>query len=539
MAKTIERIEKWAVLYARVSSKEQEKEGFSIPAQQKLLEGYARENGFRLEAQYIDVETAKRAGRTGFAEMVALLRKNPKCRVLIVEKTDRLYRNFRDYVTLDEIEGLEIHFVKEGTVISRDSRSSEKFIHGIKVLMAKNYIDNLSEETRKGMTEKAHQGIWPSFAPLGYKNVDGPNGKRVIVPDESLAPMVRRLFELCATGRYSIKELGALVRAERLTGRGDRPMPTSTVHKILRNRVYSGDFEWDGNRYHGTHDPIVPADLWQQAQSALDGRLAKRAKKTDHSFPFSGLLTCGHCGCALVGEIKKSKYVYYHCSGAKGKCPEPYARQEVIESEFENVLRLIVMDEAVVDWVASALRQSHTDEKRFRDEAVAKLNGEHARLQSRLEAMYEDRLDGRVDLAFFDRKSREWRDEQSRILREIEGHQVANESYMEAGIRILELSRNMHRLFARQPADEKRRLLDFVVSNCSWKGGTLTPEFRQPFDMLAVANGQNQGARSAKAGENGRNAIWLPKNTVFQLCLQRVGDTRTSPWDQARFRISE
>ena len=167
MAKANKWVEKRAVLYARVSSKEQEKEGFSIPAQEKLLEGYAHENGFRLEARYVDVETAKRAGRPGFAEMVALLRKNPKCRVLIVEKTDRLYRNFKDYVTLDEIEGLEIHLVKEGTVISQDSRSSEKFIHGIKVLMAKNYIDNLSEETRKGMTEKASQGIWPSFAPLG------------------------------------------------------------------------------------------------------------------------------------------------------------------------------------------------------------------------------------------------------------------------------------------------------------------------------------------------------------------------------------
>ena len=93
------------------------------------------------------------------------------------------------------------------------------------------------------------------------------------------------------------------------------------------------------------------------------------------------------------------------------------------------------MDETVLEWVASALRQSHPDEKRFRDEDVAKLNSEHARLQK-----YEARLDGRVDLAFFDRKSREWRDEQSRILREIEGHQAANESYMEAGIRILELS---------------------------------------------------------------------------------------------------
>src|SRR3977135_1217563 len=100
-----------------------------------------------------------------------------------------------------------MHFPKEGVVLSRESRSSEKFMHGIKVLMAKNYIDNLSEETRKGMSEKAAQGMFPSYAPIGYKNVDGPNGKRIIVHDEIHVPMVRRLFELFATGLYSIKDI--------------------------------------------------------------------------------------------------------------------------------------------------------------------------------------------------------------------------------------------------------------------------------------------------------------------------------------------
>ena len=85
------------------------------------------------------------------------------------------------------------------------------------------------------------------------------------------------------------------------------------------------------------------------------------------------------------------------------------------------------------------------------------------------------------------------------------------EQAMEAGIRILELSRNMHRLFAKQPADEKRRSLDFVVSNCSWKGGKLTPEFRQPFDMLAVATNQSQASGSASGGENGPNENWLSR----------------------------
>src|SRR3954454_5913781 len=104
-----------AVLYARVSSKEQEKEGFSIPAQLKLLHGYAEANNFAVAREFIDVETAKRTGRTGFGEMLAFLKRSLACRVLLVKKTDRLYRNLKDWVTLDEID-LEIHLVKENVV---------------------------------------------------------------------------------------------------------------------------------------------------------------------------------------------------------------------------------------------------------------------------------------------------------------------------------------------------------------------------------------------------------------------------------------
>ncbi len=114
---------------------------------------------------------------------------------MLVEKTDRLYRNLDDWVTVDELD-VEMHYTKEGMVLSRESRSSEKFMHGIKVLMAKNYFYNLSEETRKGMTEKAAQGFWPSNAPLGYRNVTREDGRKIIVPDEATAPIIRK----CSNG---------------------------------------------------------------------------------------------------------------------------------------------------------------------------------------------------------------------------------------------------------------------------------------------------------------------------------------------------
>src|SRR5437588_1721681 len=93
---------KQAVIYARVSSKEQEKEGFSIAAQLKLLKEYASAHGFTVAEEYVDVETARQSGRAAFGEMVTYLRARPSVRVLLGEKTDRLYRNLKDWVTGDE-----------------------------------------------------------------------------------------------------------------------------------------------------------------------------------------------------------------------------------------------------------------------------------------------------------------------------------------------------------------------------------------------------------------------------------------------------
>ena len=418
---------------------------------------------------------------------------------MLVEKTDRLYRNLKDWVTVDEL-NVEVHLPKEGVVLSRESRSSEKFMHGIKVLMAKNYIDNLSEEARKGMREKAEQGLWPTFAPLGYRNVLAETGKRIIEPDPELAPNIQGLFESYAQGTMSIKEVGAEARANGLVFRksGSR-IPTSTIHKILRTRIYMGEFVWNGRDYMGSHEPIVSRELWDRVQAVLDGRKAKRHRRAKHDFAFSGLIECGHCGSSVVGEIKKERYVYYHCTGYRGKCGEPYVRQEVLEQKFSEVLGRLTFDDEVLAWVREALSQSHADEKMDHERAVSKLTKEHERLQQRIHAMYVDKLDGRIDAEFFDRMSAEWRVDQDRCLREIERHTAADQSYLEEGVRVLELARNAQRLFDKQEPREKRRLLNFVVSNCSWRDGELSVSLRQPFDLLADTAAQAAQVEDADA----------------------------------------
>lgn len=139
------------------------------------------------------------------------------------------------------------------------------------------------------------------------------------------------------------------------------------------------------------------------------------------------------------------------------------------------------------------------------DEAISRLQAEYNRFQARIDTMYIDKLDGRIDAAFFDRMAAQWRDEQARCLRDIERHQTANQSYLQEGIHLMELARSAQRLFAQQDAQQKRRFLNFVVSNSSWKRGALTLILRQPFDILAnaassdTAAGDGRGAATRKS----------------------------------------
>jgi hypothetical protein len=114
------------------------------------------------------------------------------------------------------------------------------------------------------------------------------------------------------------------------------------------------------------------------------------------------------------------------------------------------------------------------------------------------------------ELAFFEKISVEWRGEQDHCLRDIERHQVADRSYLEDGVRLIELSQNAQRLFEKQDSREKRRLLNFLVSNSSWQDGELTSTLRQPFDLIAETTAIEAKRKAAGGISNDLSVNWLP-----------------------------
>lgn len=473
---------KKAVIYARVSSKEQEREGYSIPAQIKLLQEYAAKNNLKTAKEFIDSETAKKSGRTNFNEMLKFIKKNKDTNIILVEKTDRLYRNFKDYVLLDEFKGLEVHLVKEGSILSENSRSHDKFIHGIKVLMAKNYIDNLGEEVKKGFLEKAEQGNYPTKPPYGYKRVDSKN----IVIDIETAPYIKRAFELYSQGNMSMKRVvNQLSDTGYIYKSGVTKISKGQLERLLKNPFYTGQFVFKGKLYQGNHQPLINYITYETTQKAF-----KKDNKPDinlkHKFQFSRLLTCAECGCSITAEIKKQKYVYYHCTNKKGCCGQAkYVKEETLEKQFAKTIKKINITTTHKEAILRTLKESFKDIQEYHTERLLTLRKESTKLENRINMLYLDKLDKKITEDFWLKQHNDFNSNLVKNQELIMNHQHANKKYMEKGNELLELAEDADRLYSGMLPENKIKLLNNLCSNFSLRDGKVSCTYKKPFDILA------------------------------------------------------
>ena len=463
-----------AVLYARVSSREQQEEGYSIEAQVKLLRTVASEKRLEIVREFVDVESAKTTGRKLFAEMVTYFKRNRSCRTLLVEKTDRLYRNFRDAVTLEDLD-VEIHFVKEGQVLSKDSKSQVKLMHDIRLAIARNYSENLREEVKKGMSEKASQGTYPGRAPFGYRNN---KATRAIEIHPEKGAIALHVFELYATGRYSLLGL-----SKELMHVHDTCISKTNLHKMLMNPFYIGKFAWGGHTYQGTQPCLISSDLYERAQSVLHG--GNTPKYGKHEIAFRGMLTCAHDNCTVTAELKKNKYVYYRCSGYRGKCALPRFTEQEISERLGYVLRDVSIPEEVAQSISASLQRVHVQMRNQSAQERASLHRQLAALHVRMDAAYTDKLDGKITEEFWTRKQADWQTEELRIKTQIAGleEDKCRDRLLDVQ-RILELAKSAYFLYLTRKPAEQAELLRNVLLNCSIDGVSLYPTYRKPFDLI-------------------------------------------------------
>ena len=124
-------------------------------------------------------------------------------------------------------------------------------------------------------------------------------------------------------------------------------------------------------------------------------------------------------------------------------------------------------------------------------------------------------MDGLIDAGYFGKLRADIKKEQRRVTEDMERHQAANHSYMDEGIRLLELAAKAPQMFQEQDSAGKAKLLGFVHSNSVWTDGELAVEYRQPFDALALAASHVTPEMVAETAQTGDVGIWLPEANNF------------------------
>lgn len=473
-----------AIIYARVSTKEQKDTGYSIDSQIALLRGYCLAKGFDVIEEISEADTAKESGRIGFARMCRLLRTG-KAEAIVVEKTDRLYRNLKDRVTIDELQK-ELHFVKEGSILTPSSKSADKFIADIKLVVAKNYCDNLSEEAKKGMLEKAQQGIYPSHAPVGYINT-ARDGRRIIEQCPNLGPKIKLLFKVYANGDCSSRLLSKFASEIGLTSKRGKQLSHSVIHNMLRSKIYIGKFDWNGIEYQGIHEPLVDMATWRMVQNILDGR-TKESQPVSKDFTYRGLIRCT-CGCLLSAYIKKGRYVYYSCSGFKGCKPKLIREEAITEAVAARFEELAIEDRYLLP-LRKRLRVLFEENKDYHFKTFELMEAQKATIDGKLSDLYLDLQTKRISVTTYDSLRGTWEKEALAIQDQLETAREGKAASWEDMAYFCDSLSNLASRFKMAENEQKREMFIGALSNCVFDGENLSFSHRSWFKTVFVANSE-------------------------------------------------
>ena len=479
-----------AVLYCRVSSKEQEETGYSLPSQEKLLKEYAERKGFVIAKTFLIAESASGAKqRRVFGEMIKFTEKNKVANILC-EKVDRLTRNLKDAVTvndwLEENPERQIHFVKTNLVINKGAKSDEKFRWDIEIVLAKKQIANLSEEVKKGQMEKLAQGWLPTKPPLGYKTI-GDKGHKTHIIDEEVAPHIQNMFEWYATGNYSLARLESELYKAGLRTRNGKKLGISRIHDSLQDPFYYGKMRWNGEIYDGKHEHLIDKDVFDKVQTNLK-RKTQNPHFRKHNSLLKGKVHCEHCGGLVTWYIQKGNW-YGHCSnhGEYRKCQyKTCIRQEVVEEPVMNFIDVIApKNEEVLAVIEEKLREQH-------GERVAEREGEIKRLERLLEdvrkqkdKVYEAKINREVPIEFCERKIAEYIKDEESLESALVKVSDKSDEYQQLGIAVHELAYKGKEIYEKATVDEKRLLMSQLFTNLVQNRREIKPEYTLAAEFLA------------------------------------------------------
>jgi site-specific DNA recombinase len=364
-------------IYVRVSTFEQAKEGFSIPAQIERLRAFCKSQGWEIVEEYIeDGYSAKDLKRPHMNRMIKDLQRK-KFDIVLVYRLDRLTRSVLDlYELLKLFDQHDVSF-KSATEVYDTSTAMGRLFITLVAALAQWERENLGERVKFGIEQMIDEGKKPGgHSPYGYKFDKDFNC--TIIEDE--ANIVRKIFQWYADG-YGFRAI-----SERLTSMGIKPRLAAiwnhnSVRDILLNDMYIGHYRWGGKIIENNHPPLIDELLYKKVHKVMKDKPNNSARKG--KFALTGVISCGSCDHPMQGFYdKRDEKTYYRCI----KCNRVTHDSKILEPLLNELEALFNSEE---DFIKKVKEQ--TSQQELPD--LSKIRSEVEKIRRQKEKWYDVYMD--------------------------------------------------------------------------------------------------------------------------------------------------
>ena len=398
------------IAYCRKSREEQDKQILSIEAQIAELQDFAKRENLEISEFITEAKTAKVPGREQFAQVLKKIEKG-LAGGIVAWHPDRLARNSIDG-------GKIIYLLDTGKLRDLkfpsfwfENTPQGKFMLSIAFGQSKYYVDNLSENVKRGIRQKIRNGVWPSKAPLGYFNEPR---TRTIEVHSGKAKLVKRAYQLFAEGGKTFVQISKFLAKSAITKRSGKPLGIDQVRHLLSNKFYVGILKLNDEYFEASHKLFISKDLFARVQKEL--KLRDRHKSRKYQFAFMGLMKCGECGATVTAEIhnkyykttdRSAEYIYYRCTKKLGPCKQKYIPEPELEKQVREKIESVSLPQSVgKQWLIWARKDEKLDRKSV-VENILKLKQNIQDNDEKLNKLLDGYLEGVIEPEIYKQKKNE------------------------------------------------------------------------------------------------------------------------------------
>ena len=565
-------------IYARKSSEHEDRQMSSIEDQVAEMKRLAAEYRINVVDVVTEAKSAKKPGRPEFNNMLKRMEKG-EAEGILCWKLNRLARN--------PIDGGQISWFLQQRIIKHIQTFGRAYSPEDNVLMmqvefgmANQYIKDLKVDVERGMKRKIERGWYPAKPPMGYKAVNREIRKLndpEIIPHPVHYPLVKHLWNLLLTGKYSIAQLKKEGDQIGLQKKNGTCYTVNSYYNLFGSIFYTGSFYWttsDGirTRYEGKHQPMITPYEFHKAQEILHGRGDVRQRI--NTFPYRGIITCGECKGSITAEQKlqaictncKWKFsiintkicprcrtdvakmhkpkildkIYYRCTKRKSTpCTQKYILKPILEETIRAELESISISQEFYEWGVIAIRSlSYIPEE---TKEIVILKKRKSELQTRLNGLINMRADGELTKEKFETLSNDLSNELAEFEKRLQVH-TNLENYIQ--IEAKECFDFAYHCLSEYKKDDPATntvLLSTLSSNLTLKDKKLIITTEKVFKHIKECEVEYYAVKASLEPEKSvtKQSVISEYYPYFQTRLSKLRDIRTCLKDKVLKKLEE